>query len=441
MIAAPSKTIASCPRRRRAALTLVLAAGLATAAAGCARGEPEVERTEAPRPVRTITVTAAASADDWSLPGEIRPRIEVRYGFRVGGRLLERKVQVGDRVVPGQLLARLDPRDLTPALEAQRAQEAAARTELVLASADLQRAEKLRSGNFVSDANVDRARATVRAAQARLDAAGAQVQQARNSLAFQHLTADSAGVVVGVDAEAGQVLAVGQTVIRIAQQGEFEAAIHIAESDLDRARHNPRWTVTLTSLPEQRWEARLRELSPAAEPASRTYPARVTLIGDTAAVAYGMSATVHGSSVGDERIRVPLTALFSRDGQPRVWLVTPEGAVASRSVTTGRLGDDSIEILYGLAGGEQLVTAGANLLRENQRVKLVAGPPPAATPRSGTATATATLRSGTATATATPRSGAAAATATTKTAATTAATVSAASAPGSAPGSAGGARQ
>jgi multidrug efflux system membrane fusion protein len=355
---------------RRAKALLIATLWLAISA-GCTGERADATPAEAPRPVRSIVVGATATADRWSLPGEIKPRIEVRYGFRVGGRLLERKVQVGDQVAPGQLLARLDPRDLTPALEAQRAQEAAARTELVLATADLARAEKLRSGNFVSDANVDRARAAVRAAQARLEAAGAQVQQARNSLSFQHLTADTAGVVVGVDAEAGQVLAVGQSVVRIAQKGDLEVAINIGENDLDRARRNPAWAVTVAGLPQQQWEARLRELSPAADPASRTYSARLTIGGDTSALAYGMSATVLGTPATDDRIRIPLTALFSRDGKPRVWLVGQEGVVVSRAVSTGRLGDDSVEITDGLAGGERVVTAGANLLRENQRVKVV----------------------------------------------------------------------
>lgn len=338
--------------------------------AGCGREAPNAAVSEPPRPVRTLTVTPLAPEGTWSLAGDVRPRIEVRYGFRVGGRILERRVQVGDRIAPGQVLARLDPRDLTPTLDAQRAQQTAAETELTLARADLARAEKLRTGNFVSDANVDRQRAAVDAARARLEASEAQVRQARNALDFQSLRADAAGVVVGVDAEAGQVVAVGQTVIRIAQQGDVEVATSIAEQDLTRARDTRSWTVELAGLPGQRWDARLRELSPAADPASRTYAVRLTLLGDTRPVAYGMSATVRVAAAGDPEIRVPLTALFSRDGQPRVWIVGADARVASRPVTTGRLDDRSVAIAAGLVGGEQLVTAGANLLREGQQVRL-----------------------------------------------------------------------
>lgn len=350
--------------------SLVLLAGFG-ALAGCGQKPPETAAVEPPRPVRSMTVELAAPDGPWSLAGEVRPRIEVSYGFRVGGRIVERSVQVGDRVRPGQLLARLDPRDLTPALDAQRAQQTAARTELALAKADLKRAEALRSGNFVSDANVDRQRAAVDAAKARLDSAQAQVRQAQNSLDFQSLRADTAGVVVGVGAEAGQVVAVGQAVVRVAQQGDVEVAVSIAEQDLARARATQEWQVDLAGLPGQTWQARLRELSPAADPASRTYAARLTLVGDTRSVAYGMTATVRVAAVGKPEIRVPLTALFSRDGLPRVWLVGSDGQVHSREVTTGRLDDTSVAIDSGLQGGEQLVTAGANLLREGQTVRII----------------------------------------------------------------------
>ncbi len=371
---------------------VVLGGLLLSGLAACGREAAPAEVVEPPRPVRTIVVQSAAADAAWSLAGEVKPRIEVRYGFRVGGRVLERRVQVGDRVTPGQLLARLDPRDLTPALDAQRAQQMAAQTELSLARADLARAEKLRTGNFVSDANVDRQRAAVEAAQARLEAADAQVRQARNSLDFQSLKADAAGVVVGIDAEAGQVVGVGQTVVRIAQKGDVEVATSIAEQDLARARRTTNWTVELAGLPGQRWQARLRELSPAADPASRTYAARLTLLGDTAPVAYGMSATVRVEATGAPEIRVPLTALFSRDGVPHVWLVGPDSKVSARAVVAGRLDDDSVAIDSGLSGGESLVTAGANLLREGQQVRVAAAAPaaapaPAPAPTSATTTA------------------------------------------------------
>jgi len=318
-----------------------------------------------------MTVVAGALVSQWSLAGEVRPRVEVRYGFRVGGRVVERKVEVGDRVEKGQLLARLDPQDLTPALDAQRAQQEALRTELALAKADLTRSEGLRAGNFVSEANVERQRATVEAAAARLQAAAAQVSQARNSVGYQLLKADGAGIVTAVDVEAGQVVALGQTVIRVAQSGDAEVAINVPEQELGRTRDAQAWTVTLAGLPGREWHATLRELSPAADPASRTYAARLALVGDTSDIALGMSATAMARFSPQTRIQVPLTALHSREGQARVWIVDPvTGKVASRPVETGALLDDNVVVENGLAGGETIVTAGANLLREGQRVRL-----------------------------------------------------------------------
>lgn len=337
---------------------------------GCGRQSvPAVE--EVPRPVRNITVAASPVNVQWSLAGEVKPRVEVRYGFRVGGRMIERKVEIGDRIEAGQVLARLDPQDLTPALDAQRAQQEALRTELALARAELARAERLRAGNFVSDANVERQRATVDAAVARLQAATAQVDQARNAVAYQLLKADSAGIVTAVDAEAGQVVAVGQTVVRIARAGDAEIQVNIPEQDLDRARSAGSWTVTLAGVPGRQWQASLRELSPAADPASRTYAARLSLAGDTGPVALGMSATATVRDSAPSRIQVPITALHSRDGQAKVWIVDPATSrVRAQPITTGTILDDAVVVQEGLAGGETIVTAGANLLREGQQVRL-----------------------------------------------------------------------
>jgi RND family efflux transporter MFP subunit len=318
-----------------------------------------------------MTVAAGATVSQWSLAGEVKPRVEVRYGFRVGGRVVERKVEVGDRVEPGQLLARLDPQDLTPALDAQRAQQEAIRTELALAKADLARAENLRAGNFVSDANVDRQRAAVDAAAARLQAATAQVNQARNSVGYQLLKADTAGIVTAVEVEAGQVVALGQTVVRIAQAGDAEVMVNVPEQDLGRARSAQSWTITLTGLPGRQWQATLRELSPAADPASRTYAARLALSGDPTGVALGMSATATARTSPVTRIQVPLTALHSREGQARVWIIDPATSqVRSQPIETGALLDDAVVVEKGLNGGETIVTAGANLLREGQQVRL-----------------------------------------------------------------------
>jgi RND family efflux transporter MFP subunit len=223
----------------------------------------------------------------------------------------------------------------------------------------------------VSDANVERQRATVDGASARLQAATAQVNQARNSLGFQILKADAAGIVTAIEAEAGQVVSVGQSVVRIAQAGDAEVLINVPEQELGRAREAAHWTVTLPGLPGRQWQATLRELSPAADPASRTYAARLALAGDTVDIALGMSATATARAGTVTRIQVPITALHGREGQAKVWIVDPATAqVRSQPVETGAILDNAIVINKGLQGGETVVTAGANLLREGQKVRM-----------------------------------------------------------------------
>jgi membrane fusion protein, multidrug efflux system len=167
------------------------------------------------------------------------------------------------------------------------------------------------------------------------------------------------------------VVALGQTVVRVARTGDAEIQVNIPEQDLGRAREAHAWTVTLAGLPGRQWQATLRELSPAADPASRTYAARLALAGETADVALGMSATATASVGSQARIQVPLTALHSREGQAKVWIVDKASArVRSQPVTTGAILDDAVIVQEGLQGGETIVTAGANLLREGQQVRV-----------------------------------------------------------------------
>lgn len=306
------------------------------------------------------------------LPGEVRPRIEARLGFRVGGKVAQRTVSVGDRVVPGQLLARLDPTDLAPALQAQQAQHVAARTDRDLAAVELERLRNLRALNYISQASLDRQQATHDSAVARLNAAQAQVQQARNAVDFQVLRADAAGVVTAVEAEVGQVLAAGQAVLRIAHTGEREIALNIPESDLAVARATRDWTVLVPALGMRMLQGRLRELAPISDPASRTYAARLSLSGDLDGVALGMTTVVQAVRPSAASFVLPLSALHSRDSQAKVWRVDPAtGKVSAVAVQTGGLLDDAVRITSGLQAGDRIVTAGANLLVEDQSVRVL----------------------------------------------------------------------
>ena len=337
-------------------------------AACTSKPEPHQEQ---PRPVLSETLTPAPLHATWTLAGDVRARTESTHAFQTGGRVLERRVDVGDRVQRGQVLARIDPVDLRPLVNARRAEQAAARSQLQLAQTDLERAEKLHARKFVSSANVDRARAAVDVARAKLDAASAQLRKASNAYGYHDLASDVSGVVTAVQVEPGQVVAAGQPVLRVAREGDVEVAVAIPESDLARARAVQQWTVSFAGLPGQQWQARLRELSPAADPASRTYGARLTLQGDTRAVALGMSATAHPVVQAGEVLSVPLSALYTRDDTPRVWVIdTASHTVHTRAVKLGATSGNRIVVPQGLQPGEQVIIAGANLLREGQKVRL-----------------------------------------------------------------------
>jgi membrane fusion protein, multidrug efflux system len=360
-------------------VVIALASLFSIGIAGCAKKEVEA-KVEPPRPVLIQVVKATQSADSFSLPAETKARIETRYGFRVGGKLSQRLVAVGDQVTAGQVLARLDPQDLAPAIAAQQAQLDGAKIELKLALADLQRSKDLREKNFVSQANVERQQAVTEGAQAKLLAAQAQLKQALNGADFQSLKADSAGVVVSVEAEVGQVVASGQAIYRIAQAGERDFLVNVPESHLQIARATQQWVGVIPAMGGQVVTAIFRELSPIADAASRTYPMKLSVVGSNQ-LALGLTAVVRpfvptstDASTGQNFI-IPLSALYSKDGNPKVWLVdspaqAKEGTVRLVEVKTNGFTDNGARVVSGLKVGDKVVIAGANLLVAGQKVKL-----------------------------------------------------------------------
>lgn len=345
---------------------------LAVLLAAC-DGKVEAPTSEIPRPVRTLVVGEQVLSHSLRLPAEVRPRIETRYGFRVGGKIAERKVSIGDRVQAGQSLASLDPQDVRPAIDSARAVLEAARTELALAESELERIRELREQGYVSQGQLDRQQAAADAARARADQASAGLASARNTSRFQDLRADSPGVVTGVDAEAGQVVAAGQVVIRVAPLGDFELLVDVPEADLGAIAAIERWRVSLPALAGRGFEARLRELSPVADPATRSYPMRLSLLGDTEGIALGMSATVEAVRDSRRGILVPLSALLARDGDAGVWVVGPDATVSRVAVEIGEMRDDGVLVEDGLRPGDRVVVAGANLLHAGQKVRLEEG--------------------------------------------------------------------
>ncbi len=352
--------------KRRLLLPVVVAL---LALAACDRAVPL--RQEGPRPVRVVTVTEQRASIALTLPAEVRPRVETRYAFRVPGKIANRAVELGDAVQAGQVLARLDPQDREPARSAARSQLEAAQTEARLAGIELERVRELHAQRYVSRAQLDRQQAAADAAQARVRAARAAHTQADNELAFQTLRAEVAGVVTAVEAEAGQVVAAGQPVVRVARAGEFELLSHVPERELAAARAANAWSVAVPALGAQRYVATMRELAPLADPSSRTYAMRLALRDPALArgLALGMSAVVQAAHEAQPAVEVPLSALYSRDGSAHVWRIGDGDRVELVAVRTAGLLEDAVRVVDGLASGDRIVTAGASLLVAGQHVR------------------------------------------------------------------------
>jgi len=352
-------------------LRAVLALALVLSACGASVPEPVVEPV---RPVRSMVLGAEVEPGRSRIfPGELRARYESRLGFRLAGKLVAREVQPGDRVVNGQILARLDPSETAPQLSGARAQKLAAETDLRLAQVELRRVSDLQAKGFVSASQVDRQQAAVDAAGARLEAAEAQLAQAGNAAEYQVIRAEAMGVVVAVDADLGQVVAAGQSVVRIARDGEREALIYVNEALAGALRPGQAWRVRLGAAAEPAgsvWrDARVREISPLAEPGTRTFAVRLSLPGLPAQSPLGLSLVAEWVSSGTAMV-VPATAVHSRDGKAYVWRINEANStVTPVPVRLGVLGDRGAPILEGLNSGDRIVTAGVQLLREGQKVR------------------------------------------------------------------------
>jgi membrane fusion protein, multidrug efflux system len=336
-------------------------------------------KAEPPRPVRFMQVGMSALNDISYLPGEVRPRFEQRYGFRVPGKIARRLVDVGQEVKAGQVLAVLDSQDVLPAINAQAAQVEVAKTDFKLQQSELKRQQELRDKGFVSGAALERQAATTEAADARVKAAQSQLVNAQNGLSFQTLRADKAGVVVAIDAEAGSVVAAGQSVVRVAQLGEKEIIVNIPERAVGTLKQAKAFAAHFGAIPGKLYAAKLRELSPAADAASRTYTARLSIVNADDALKLGMSATVRLDLGEAQVIVVPNTALYTRDNSTRVWLVDRASeTVKPVEIKTGESTNEGVAVLSGLKPGDLVVTAGANLLQPGQKVRLIDAPPAAA---------------------------------------------------------------
>lgn len=342
--------------------------------AGCQK--PAVQPPDI-RPVRVMAVSAGPIDGALEYSAEIRPRIESRLGFRVGGKMISRQVDVGAVVKVGQVLATLDAGDLELGRQAAAAQLSGARVNHDLAAADLRRYTDLRDKGFISQSELDRRKTSLDAAKAQLDTAEAQAKVQGNQAGYAVLTADLNGVVTAVDAEAGQVVSAGQSIVRVARAGDVEAAFSIPENQIAALRAARDIEVRTWSRPERPLRARVREIAPLADPATRTFPVRATLLAPPPDVLLGMTATARLlGNAGPARITVPLTAVVrpagaagAAAGKGAVWVLDPQaGTVKQVEIATGATQGNSIVVESGLTSGQLVVTAGVHTLQPGQKV-------------------------------------------------------------------------
>jgi RND family efflux transporter MFP subunit len=351
--------------------TWLLYAGLIglTVLGGCR--DATVTRGPAERPVQVqrVTFTNADVARDFV--GVVHARYETDLGFRVAGKIVARLVNVGDSVTTGQVVARLDSQDLKLQVESAEAELAAATSNLTQASAEAERYGTLKARGYAAAADFDRKQSAKDEAEGRLERAHHALDLARNQLTYADLRCDADGVITATLAEAGQVVPIGQGVVRLARRGEKEAVIALPETWLDEARHAGA-TVELWSDPGHRFAARLRELSPQADAATRTYAARFTIEQADDAVVLGMTATVTLTPASAARAaRLPLSAVVNRGGGPFVYALDGSGALVQRPVTVLAFTEDAALVTRGVDEGEQIVTLGVQKLQAGLKVRAV----------------------------------------------------------------------
>jgi len=324
------------------------------------------------RAVKVLTVGLDAMQSGAEYAGEVRSRVESRLGFRVGGKLQRRNVDVGQHVKAGELLAQLDPQDFKLAADGARAQLAAAATNRDLALADYKRYKDLREQNFISAAELERRDTALKAAQAQVDQAQAQLAALGNQTGYANLVADVAGVVTSVDAEPGQVLPAGTPVLRMAQDGARDVVFSVPEDKVGKLKVGSQ--VQVQAWAEQKSaSATVREVAASADPVTRTFTVKVGLNGpDTWPL--GSTVTVAPKALdrsGPSVIKLPTSALQHDGEKAAVWVLEKATmTVRLQPITITTADGNEVVVSQGLEPGMQVVSVGAHVLNPGQKVTI-----------------------------------------------------------------------
>jgi RND family efflux transporter MFP subunit len=341
--------------------------------AGC--GEEPPPAAEPVRPVRVITVETGSGGELVSITGQVQAEEEVSLSFRVGGRMIERSVNVGDAVEAGQVIARLEREPAENQLRQARAALESARGQLSKTRTDFGRQQSLIESGFTTRVRYDQARQAMVAAQAQFDDARARLAIAEDNLGYTDLIVDAGGSVTERGAEPGEVVGAGQMIVRVARERGRDAVFDVPERILRAASADKPIDVVLASDPSVRALARVREVSPQADPVTRTFKVRAGVADPPEAMRLGSTVIGSVTLAGTPGIMVPPSALTQAEGGPAVWVVDPGSLIVSlRPVEVGQFALDSVAVASGLQEGELVVTAGVQVLRPGQKVRLLGAP-------------------------------------------------------------------
>lgn len=334
----------------------------------CGKAEPPREPMRA---VKVMTVGESSATTDLEFSGEVRARIESSLGFRVAGKVLSRPAEVGQRVKAGQLLAHLDPQDYRASADAAEAQLVAAQTNRDVAGADFKRYQDLHAQGFISVAELQRRESVYMSAQAQWRQAQAQSSVQSNQAGYTRLLADGAGIVTSVDASAGQVVAAGQPVVRLALDGPRDAVFSVPEDKLGLLKAGDLVKV-------RQWvdgkvlDAVVRDVSASADPVTRTFVAKAALPKDATPV-LGSTVTVSLGLAKDaaNTIKLPTSALRLEAGATSVWVLDPNTlTVKPQAIEVNTASGNEAVVTSGLKNGDQVVLSGVHVLTAGQKVSV-----------------------------------------------------------------------
>jgi membrane fusion protein, multidrug efflux system len=331
--------------------------------------EKPVEPLPPPRPALVTIVGKSATNNAMVLVGEVKSRYESNQGFRIKGKIIERKVEIGSFVKKGQVIARLDASDTNLSAAAASADVRAAEANQALARSDVERQRLLVDKKFISQSSLDKYEAQLKTADARVNQAKAQAAVSGNQSRYTALVADRDGVVTQIRAEPGQVVDAGEVITQVVDTKQIEVLVAVPESRMAGLKVGDKVTIKLWADREKTYIGKVREIAPAASSTTRAFDVRVSITDADEAVKLGMTAGVRLAQAEADEIIIPSSALTQINGKSSVWIIDKNGIASPREVAAGQYTENGVMITSGLNVGELVAIAGVHTLIKGQKVR------------------------------------------------------------------------